>query len=326
MAEAVHAVILTRDEERHIARCIASLRGQCASVTVVDSGSTDRTVAIARRLGADVLTNRWVNHATQMNVAIRALERRGGWLLRIDADEVLDPDSRGSLPEAVAAAGPGVDGLLLQRRIHFLGRRIRHGSIEPIWQLRLWRNGRGRCEQRWMDEHIKVEGAVARTGLVLSDINLNSVTWWTGKHTGYAAREAIDILNHRYGFLPRDAFAESGTSFQIRAKRFIKENVYWKLPGGSRALAYFLYRFFLRLGFLDGVPGYYFHLLQGLWYRTLVDAAVQEILAHAEGRGIPIVDAIRERTGIDPTPPEMAAPAAAARPQAAPAVSREGAH
>jgi len=67
-------------------------------------------------------------------------------------------------------------------------------------------------------------------------------------------------------------------------------------------MAYFLYRYVLRLGFLDGASGCYFHLMQGLWYRTLVDAKVTEIVAFAESKQVSIVDAIKERTGIDPVP------------------------
>lgn len=305
----IHAIILTMNEEAHIARCIESISGHCTSITVVDSGSTDRTTEIAEGLGASVLSNRWINYAIQMNFGIDALRDRSGWILRIDADEVLDCDSSETLTGAVEKAGMNVDGLLVARRIHFLGRRIRHGGIEPSWQLRLWRNGCGRCEKRWMDEHIKVDGAVQRSGLVLSDINLNSLTWWTAKHNGYASREAIDVLNRRYGFLPQDTFGDDGASLQARARRFLKEHVYLNTPAGPRAIAYFLYRYLLRLGFLDGVPGYHFHLLQGLWYRNLVDAKVSEIRAYAEAQEISIEEAIRERTGIDPAPAEMIATA-----------------
>lgn len=304
-ATGVHVIILTRDEEIHIARCIESLAGQCATITVVDSGSTDATVAIAKKLGAEVLYNPWVNYATQMNFGIDALAGRSGWLLRIDADEVLDEESSITVADAICAAPPDAAGVLINRRIHFLGRRMRHGAIEPSWQLRLWRNGDGRCEQRWMDEHIRVDGPVVRSGLIFSDRNRNSLTWWTAKHNSYASREAIDILNRQFGFLPRDEFAASGASKQARRRRFGKERIYSSMPIGLRALGYFAYRYFLRLGFLDGLPGYHFHLLQGFWYRTLVDAKVREILAHAAGQGIPIVQAIRERTGIDPIPRAM---------------------
>jgi glycosyltransferase involved in cell wall biosynthesis len=296
----VHAIILTLNEEPHLARCINSLSGQVASITVIDSGSTDRTVEIANALGAAVLTNPWINYATQMNFGIDALAGCGGWLLRIDADEVLDQASGATLADTAGHADPSVDGILVQRRIHFAGRRIRHGTIEPSWQLRLWRNGRGRCEQRWMDEHIKVRGEVIKSRIVISDINLNSLTWWTSKHNSYASREAIDLLNMRHQFLPRDAFGQDQASGQARSRRALKEQVYARLPSALRAGIYFLYRYVFRLGFLDGREGLYFHLLQGLWYRTLVDAKIQEIETFAREHGVSITAAIKDRTGIDP--------------------------
>ena len=297
---AIHAIILTLNEALHLERCIRSLGGVCSSITVVDSGSSDDTVDIARRLGATVLANPWTNYATQMNFAIDAVADRGGWLLRIDADEVLDSESGETLNEAVSRAGPDIDGLIVQRRIHFLGRRIRHGAIEPSWQLRLFRNGRGRCEQRWMDEHILVEGRVAKSRLILSDINLNSLTWWTSKHNTYASREAIDALNARHKFMQSNSVSEGSANAQAKVRRFLKERVYRNLPAGPRALFYFIYRYLLRLGFLDGAEGLYFHFLQGFWYRLVVDAKIAEIERHARTFGIPIEEAILDRTGIRP--------------------------
>lgn len=296
----IHAIILTKNEEQHIERCIRSLAAQCASVTVVDCGSVDSTVAIAEAFGAKVITNHWVNYATQMNFGIDALSARGGWILRIDADEVIDSDSRVTLREVVDSASAETAGLLVKRRIHFLGRRIRHGGIEPSWQLRIWRNGLGRCEQRWMDEHITVLGQVTKTRLVLADKNLNSVTWWTEKHNGYASREAIDTLNRRYRFLGVEPRSELNTSFQAAVRRFLKEHVYLRIPSGLRAIAYYLYRYFFRLGFLDGQAGFYYHFLQAFWYRTLVDAKQQEILAEVNAGRRDLLGAIKHCTGIDP--------------------------
>ncbi|MET2827809.1 glycosyltransferase family 2 protein [Mesorhizobium shangrilense] len=297
----IHAIILTYNEEKHIERCIRSIDSHCTSITVVDCGSTDRTVDIARRLGASVIGNDWVNHATQVNFAIDHLSNLPGWLLRIDADEVLEtpPEPLAVLAERVAS---DVDGILIRRRIYFLGSAIKRGGIEPSWQLRLWRNGRGRCEQRWMDEHIVVEGLTQKSDVVISDINLNSLTWWTEKHNAYASREAIDILARSHGFSGMDNRQERGgrLALQARAKRFIKNSVYLRMPTGLRSALYFLYRYIVRLGFLDGRAGFYFHVLQGFWYRTLVDAKVSEIISESATEGVSIVEAIKRKTGIDP--------------------------
>lgn len=297
----VHAIILTLNEEMHVARCIDSIADVCASITVIDSGSKDRTVEIATKLGADVIENTWINYATQMNFGIQQVANKGGWILRIDADEVLSfgSDGRG-FAQIISQLDQSTDGLLVQRRIHFLGKRIRFGAIEPSWQLRLFRNGHGKCEQRWMDEHITVPGDVKKSKIIVSDINFNSLTWWTDKHNSYASREAIDTLNKEYKFLDLDETLLTNATSQAKIRRFMKTNVYGVIPSSIRAWLYFFYRYIFRLGILDGKEGFIFHSLQGLWYRSLVDAKLREIKSYAAEHDISIVDAIRDRTGIDP--------------------------
>lgn len=297
---AIHAIILTLDEEKHIARCIGSIRGIAASILVVDSGSKDRTREIAEALGARVIEKQWVNYATQFNHGIHSLGAVEGWILRIDADEYLSVESQQRLMPLLARATPETDGLLVQRQIVFLGRRIRWGGVEPNWQLRLWRAGRGACEERWMDEHIAVAGGVEKTQIEIVDENLNSLSWWTDKHNRYASREMIDILASRGLLGAGTDLSRHGASGQAKMKRFIKDQIYNRLPGGLRSLAYLFYRYVLRLGFLDGGPGYYFHVLQGFWYRTLVDAKLGEVLRISDERGISVADAVKIMTGIDP--------------------------
>ena len=294
----VHAIILTLNESRHIARCIGSCKDHVDTITVVDSGSVDDTVKIAQELGASVIYNPWINYASQLNFGISFLSDRGGWLMRIDADEVVDPKINSRLTEIVSRVEGECNGILVQRRIYFLGRRIKRGAIEPSWQLRLWRNGSGRCEQRWMDEQVVVTGSVQKSTVVFSDINLNTMTWWTEKHNQYASREAIDVLNSRRGFLKQKTLPVVGASPQARLRRLAKEEIYLRTPAGVRAIAYFLYRYVLRFGFLDGVPGFYFHLLQGLWYRSLVDAKVLEIEKLMKEKDMSVESAIKACTGI----------------------------
>ncbi|MEO1291843.1 MAG: glycosyltransferase family 2 protein [Pseudomonadota bacterium] len=296
-------MILTRDEAIHIARCIESVKPVADRIYVIDSGSTDDTVAIARRCGAEVLHNDWVNHAAQVNFAIDAMPSETDWIFRIDADETLPPASASRLKDTLARMADDAAGIALRRQIIFLGRRIRWGGIEPSWQLRLWRSGQGRCEPRWMDEHMAVDGRVEKAALEIVDENLNPLDWWTAKHNRYASLEAIETLAAQGhlppGLLRTETAAAPGGTRQARMKRWLKEQVYNRLPTGLRSLSYFLYRYILRLGFLDGQAGYYFHLLQGYWYRSLVDAKVREILARAERQGLAVEAAVAQTTGID---------------------------
>jgi glycosyltransferase involved in cell wall biosynthesis len=291
-------IMLARDEERHLARAIASLEGLARRVIVVDSGSSDRTVEIARRSGADVLSHPFINYAKQFNWALAQLPANDNWVLRLDADEIVTSELRDQIAELLPRLGPEVDGVVVGRRMRFLGRTIRHGGVFPIRVLRIFRLGRGHCEDRWMDEHITVPGpTVDLTGEIIDD-NLNSLTWWTAKHNAYASREVVDLLNLEYDFLPRDSIAAFGGS-EASVKRWIKERLYARLPGGLRALVYFLYRYVLRAGFLDGREGLAFHVLQGFWYRFLVDAKLSEVRACMARDAVGPKEAIQRILGID---------------------------
>ncbi len=274
------AIILTLNEAQHLPRCLASLEGVVEQVLVADSYSTDDTLSIAKAYGARVVQHPFVTQATQFNWALTQLDEDTDWVLRIDADEYLTPELATEIQESLPGIGSEVDGVFCGRRMTFQGKLIRFGGVFPVRVLRLFRYGRGQCENRWMDEHIKVAGsAIGFTGELIDD-NLNPLTWWTDKHNHYASREVVDLLNLEYGFMPHDSVASLQGGSQAGVKRWLKEVVYARLPGGFRAFAYFFYRYILRLGFLDGRAGATFHFLQGFWYRYLVDAKLAEVKRH----------------------------------------------
>lgn len=270
----VTVVILTLNEARHIERALLSVAAIADVTLVVDSGSTDRTVEIARAMGAEVLTNPFVNQARQFNWALDQLPVDTDWVLRLDADEVVSGELAGEITARLPALPEDVAGLTVPRRIAFLGRPIQHGGVFPTHVLRLFRFGRGRSEDRWMDEHITVEGRVEALEGELLDDNLNPLGWWIDKHNRYASREALEVLlaeRRSCGATPAAVISRQATT-----KRWIKRNIYGRMPVGLRAAAYFFYRYLLRGGFRDGYPGLAFHVLQGFWYRFLIDAKLFE--------------------------------------------------
>lgn len=283
----------------HLARCIDSLEGVVGEVVVVDSFSTDRTLEIARSRGARVIQRTWVNHATQFNWALTQLPPDTEWVLRIDADEYLTNRLQSEIKSRLRDVPSGIDGVAFGRRITFQGRMIRHGGVGPVRVLRLFRYGRGQCEKRWMDEHVRVDGPTVDFEGELVDDNRNTLTWWTDKHNHYASREAVDLLNLEYGFIARDSVARLHGGDQAAVKRWVKEVVYSRLPPGLRAGAYFMYRYIIRLGMLDGRAGTAFHVLQGFWYRYLVDAKVAEVRRYMSATGSGPEVAIRAVLGID---------------------------
>lgn len=292
------AIILTRNETKHIRRCIESVGQVATDILVVDSFSTDDTVRIAEALGARVVKHPFKNYATQFNWALAQVEPDADWVIRIDADEYFTQELASAARSRLAALNRGIDGVYINRWMTFQGRRIRWGGVYPIQVLRIWRHGRGRCENRWMDEHIAVDGATTRFAGGIIDDNHNPLSWWTEKHNGYSSREAVDLLNLKYRFMPSETVAGFQTGDQAGLKRWIKEKVYSRLPTGLRALIYFLYRYVIRAGFLDGRPGLAFHVLQGFWYRFLVDAKLHEVERYMKEQHTDVVRAVEDVLGI----------------------------
>jgi glycosyltransferase involved in cell wall biosynthesis len=274
----VTTVILTFDEEIHIARAIASARAFSHEVLVVDSFSRDATVEIARSLGARVVQNAWVNYARQFRFALDECGIATEWVLRLDADERIGDDLAATLRDTLPRLPRDVTGVMLNRRHVFMGRWIRHGGRYPLQLLRLWRNGLGEVEDRWMDEHVRLrEGRSIALPGEFADECERDIAFFVTKHNGYATREAIDVLARKHGLFAQATLTDQGSGKQARTKRFAKERIYNRLPFGVGPLAYFLYRYILQRGFLDGRAGLIYHVMQGFWYRFLVDVRVVEL-------------------------------------------------
>lgn len=295
MAE-LSAFILTYNERLHIERCVRAARAVAEQVFVVDCGSDDGTPELAEALGAVVVQHAWENnHARQTNWAIDNLPFTTPWLMRLDADEIISPRLAAELERRLPSLPEDVTGLVLKRQQVFLGRRLRWGGSYPICLLRVFRRGIGRCEERWMDEHIVLSSG--RSLLLehdLQDHNLNDLAWWTRKQTNYAVREVADILLARSERGQAEALADPAS----RRRRFWKQHFYQRLPRFLGPVAYFGYRYFVRLGVLDGVPGLVWHALQAFWYRFLVDALLYEVERRAAKSGRSALEVLAEQHAL----------------------------
>ena len=264
-------VVLTKDEAANLPDLLASLAGLACRVFVVDSGSTDATVAIAEAAGCTVVSHPWTTYADQFNWSLGNCPITTPWVMRMDADERLTPELVAELQAKLPSLPADVAGLEVKRQVWFWGRWIRHGAYYPTWLLRVWRNGQAVCEDRWMDEHMLVTGGrVLKLDHDIIDENHKGLTFWTDKHSRYADREVKDLL------AIEAARSASNLEGQAGQRRWLKENLYARSPLFLRAFLYWFYRYFIRLGFLDGTPGLVFHFLQGFWYRFLVDAKIYE--------------------------------------------------
>lgn len=274
----ISAIILTYNEEIHIDRCLKNISSIVKKVFIIDSYSTDNTLEIAKRYkNVTILQNKWVNYATQFNWALENAPIETKWVLRLDADEYLTQELKNELRQRIDSLSEKYTGIVIPLRRVFLGKEIKHG-MNQVKLMRIFRNKKAKCEVRFMDEHIQlIEGKSIEFNNEFSDDNLNNLSWWTQKHIGYSTREAVDLLDIELNLIGNaNEDKNKIINEQAKNKRLLKHK-YTKQPLFIRAFLYFCYRYFFKLGFLDGKEGFLWHFLQGWWYRTLVDAKIYEI-------------------------------------------------
>jgi len=252
----VSVIVAARNEEKNLPRCLETLR-DIGEVYVIDSQSTDATPEIARAAGAKVVQFHYQGGwPKKRQWAMENLALAFDWILLIDADEALTPELVEEIRRAIQ--NPDLDGYYISLRMHFLGRVLRHGDAS-FWKLALFRRGKGRYECRLRDqdvsmadmevhEHVVVEGSTSRLNHPLIHHNVESLSRYIQKHDEYSNWEARVLLRGEQAsdLLP------SLLGTQAQRRRWLKKKLY-ALPGSPVLL--FVYRYFLRLGFLDGVPG-----------------------------------------------------------------------
>ena len=252
----VSVIVAVRNEAKNLPRCLQALR-DVGEVYVVDSQSTDETVEIARSHCAQVVQFHYPGGwPKKRQWAMNTLPVTYDWILLLDADEVVTPE----LAEEIRAAiqDPAIDGYSILLRTWFLGRVLRFGDV-ALWKLSLFRRGKGRYECRLKDqdtsmadmevhEHVVVEGATAKLHSPLIHHNVESLSRYIQKHDEYSNWESRVLLQHG----DDKDLPPSLLGTQAQRRRWLKRKLF-AVPGSPVLL--FLYRYVLRLGFLDGVPG-----------------------------------------------------------------------
>lgn len=258
---AIAAVVMTLNEVANIRKCLESLSA-IDKVFVLDSYSTDGTVEIAESFkNVSVIQLKWTGYASTFNEGV-ALALNFDWVLRIDADEELVGDVR----SLISGLANDVAGVIVQRKIIFQGQPLRFGPHAHLKMLRLFKPKQGYCEPTSADEHIIVDGpSIYSTAVTIWDRDEKPFSDWITKHIRWAKKEATNVLQGAAQSVPKHLDAYN------RRKRFAKVSVYYRFPPYVRAFLYFAYRFFFRLECLGGRNGISWCVLQGLWYRLLID-------------------------------------------------------
>ncbi len=264
----VSALILTKDEETNIARCMESVRW-CDDVVVFDSMSTDRTMEIARELGARVVQREFDNWSAHQNWGVQNIEFRHPWVFYLDADEECDDTLRDELL-ALDARQPIEAAFRVRRKDYFMGRWLRRSQIYPTWITRVFRPCRIRYE-RTVNPVAIVDGETGDlAGHLIHHPFSHGVSHWFERHNRYSTFEAEDLLRE----VSRPVDWRSLASQDATRRRKALKHLAYKLPG--RPPLVFAYLYLVRLGFMDGIPGLYYSAMRAT-YELMIDVKVREM-------------------------------------------------
>jgi len=261
-------IIPVRNEAHNLRRCLEALKS-AGEIYVIDSKSTDDTVAIAQSHGAKVVQFHYAGGwPKKRQWAMDTLPLAYDWILLLDADEVLTSELAEEIQKAIQ--DPHTNGYFIALQMYFLGRRLRH-SAASFWKLSLFRKGLGRFECRLQDqdasmadmevhEHVVVTGAARKLIQPLTHHNVESLSRYIQKHNEYSNWEARVWLD---GNRSQEDIQPSLWGTQAQRRRWLRRHFFW-LPGSP--LLFFFYKYVLSLGFLDGVPGLIYCTMQGIQF------------------------------------------------------------
>jgi glycosyltransferase involved in cell wall biosynthesis len=279
----IAAVVLTLNEEKNVEACLKSVAGWCREIFVVDSGSTDRTGEICRRYTDQIFSHPFEDHPSQWNWALQNLPLTCDWVLPLDADLVISEGLRREMAAAVLKDVPGINGYYARHRYFFWGVPMRGFKGHSVC---LFRRSRTQLDfGELVDHRFVIDGETAHLHGEIDEINQNEwdIDVWIDKHQKYSTRMATQEVLSQAGEIDHSLTPNLWGNPDARMV-WIKGR--WsKLPLFFRPCAYFIYRYFLRLGFLDGKVGLLYHFLHAFWFRFLVDlkiAALRRQLARGE--------------------------------------------
>lgn len=273
-------VILSYNEELHLPRLLQSVQALNAPVYVLDSGSTDRTLAICEEFGARVAYHPFENHPKQWHAALNSFQIDTPWTIGLDSDQIVTPELLQKLQDFRDEDYLGIDGIYFNRKNFFKGKWLRFGGFYPKYLLKMFRTGIGYSDlNENMDHRFVVPGKTItwKEGHILEEnLKENEISFWIAKHNRYSdlvAAEELERINQLRSQTVKPKF------FGNPDERIAwMKNIWWKLPLGLRPCLYLIYRMFIRLGILDGKAGILFHFLQGFWFRLIVDVKIKELL------------------------------------------------
>ena len=269
-------IILTFNEEVHLPRLLASIKDLQANTFILDSGSTDETLNIAKTYGVEVKNHAFINHPKQWDFALKNFNIKTPWTIGLDADQLVTPELFNQLQKFRHTDFEGINGIYFNRKNYFQGSWIRYGGYYPIYLLKMFRTGIGYSDlNENMDHRFIVPGktVIWKKGHLLEEnLKENNIDFWFKKHEKYSALIAQEEIE-RTKKLRSQTLKPNIWGNPDEKKAWLKR-LWWKLPLGLRPYLYYGYRMVFQFGILDNKTARKFHYLQGLWFRKLVDRKI----------------------------------------------------
>ena len=263
MIKNLSVIIATYNEEIHLERLLKQISNKVKNIYVIDSYSTDKTIGIAKKYNCKIYKKKFINHSIQINYLLKKIKLNNHWILRLDADEIIENNFFKKFEKIINLNN--YNGLIVKRKYYFLGKKINYGGVYPLHEVRIWKNKMGYYDNRAVDEKILIEKPkIYKSELIIIDKNLKSLKFWFSKHHNYAQKEAMEYLKKK------TSTSQKNTTTNAYSKR----DFYYKFPIFLRAFLLSLYRYIYKKGFLDGLNGILYNLLQTLYYRLLVDLLI----------------------------------------------------
>ena len=275
MTDNLTIIVLTYNEENRIKKVLNSIKDVTKDIFVVDSYSKDNTVNILKEYEINYVEHPFENYSKQRNWAQENESFNNEWVMHLDADEPITEELSSWIKSDFLSMKNNFDGFLFSRKTYFLGKWIKHGGHYPNFHLRLYKKILGKCEDKAYDQHFVLKnGNLKRiNGADIYNTVANNIDDLVLSHNKWATIEAQEIVRGvEKGEVKAKLFGNP-----IERRRWLKTKIFQKSPIFLRSFLYFNYRYFLKLGFLDGKEGLVFHFLQGFWFRFLVDAKVLEM-------------------------------------------------
>ena len=276
MSVPLSVLVLTKNEERNIGACLDSVAGWADDIVVVDSGSDDRTLAICAAHGVRTVFHAYADHRSQIHWGMTEVPWQHEWLLLLDADNIATDQFKRDIEAMLRDDRRDVHGYYNPHHHYFRNRRVR--GLKPEW-LRLVRRSHVKVDDsELVDFRLVVNGTIGRLpgAIIESNANELNIDFWIDKHQKFARRMAIEEILRAENVLAWSSHLRPTLLGNPDERMIWLKNIWYGMPLYVRPVLLFLYRYFVRRGFLDGWNGFVYHSLQTFWFRLIVDVHIAD--------------------------------------------------